>query len=270
MNETIIEKIITERIPCYFISPHLDDAVLSAGGLIAYLSQYTQVEGISVFTTASPRPYTFSVRQFLRQCGYEDADQLFTSRREEDREAYSLVNIVPRHLGYVDALWRKISTPGFFRRLFSHILPEFVHVYPTYRIHIVRGKISRHDEGLMHNLGEALKALIGEDKQCVVFCPIALRSHIDHIFIRDVCLKNFENVILWSDFPYNIRNAASAGEIEAIGNEVFKWDSQKDIKEKMIKAYTSQTKAIFPDGTIPLVQEVYYSPRKRISKTIKK
>jgi len=52
MNNEIINNIIREKIPCFFISPHLDDAALSAGGLIAYLSQHTHVEVIDVFTEA--------------------------------------------------------------------------------------------------------------------------------------------------------------------------------------------------------------------------
>lgn len=266
MDNQLIKKIVADKIHCYFVSPHLDDAVFSAGGLIAYLSRYTQVEIVTVFTRASPRPYTLSAKAFLNQCAYTDADVLFEDRRSEDVGALTLVGIKPQHLVYVDALWRKISAPGLLRRMLSNVLPESLHAYPTYRLHIIRGGISRHDTPLLHTLSEELKKIVDTDKEYVLFCPLALRSHIDHVFVRDVCLANFDNVIMWRDFPYNMENGLSAGEIGALGDEAFRWDAEKEVKKKMMESYTSQTRAMFPDGNIPLVPEVYYSLRKKSSR----
>lgn len=268
MNDRILQKIIADRIPCYFISPHLDDAVFSAGGLIAYLSRHTHVEVVTVFSNASSRPYTLSAETLLKQCGYKDADVLFDDRRNEDRKACALTGITPRHLGHADALWRKIPSPNIVRRMFSRILPEFLHAYPTYRMHIIRGEISRRDRSLMETLGKELVAIRAERKDAVIFCPLALRSHIDHKIVREVCLKNFERVLLWADFPYNVRTPASAKEIRALGAEAFRWETEKDVKKKMIESYASQTHTMFPDGNIPLVPEVFYSPRKEAAKKI--
>ena len=267
MGDThFLQKIITGKIPCYFISPHLDDAALSAGGLITHLSKHTQVEVISVFTAASTPPYTLSVLRFLYRCGYTDTNQLLIDRKEEDRKAYSRIGITPHHLGYIDASWRKITSPSKFRQLLSRILPEFLHLYPIHQLHIARGAISSHDTDLMRSLGEELRALIANEKQFVIFCPLALKSHIDHVIVRDVCLKNFENVILWKDFPYNMKNVLGSKDDNPLATEVFRFEEEPEMKLGMIKEYTSQTKMMFPDGNIPLVPEVYYSPRKETPK----
>ena len=262
MNDQMIQKIIANRIPCYFISPHLDDAVLSAGGLIAHLSKHTQVEVVTVFTNASPRPYTFSIKMLLNQCEYIDADELFTDCRREDREACALVGAKPHHLGHTDALWRKIPSPHILRRILSHVLPEFLYVYPTYRMHVIRGGISRYDKSLVETLGKELSAIVAERKDAIIFCPLALRSHIDHVLVRDVCLANFDNVFMWQDFPYNMKNGLGTKEISSLGKEAFRWDAEKDMKKKMIESYVSQIHAMFPDGNIPLVPEVYYTASK--------
>lgn len=270
MNDHAIQKIIADKIPCYFISPHLDDAVFSAGGLIAYLSRHTQVEIVTVFTSASPRPYTFSATQFLKQCAYADVDALFADRRNEDRSACAIIGITPVHLGHTDALWRKVSSPGILRRMLSRILPEFLHAYPTYRLHIIRGGVSRHDKPLSMVLGEELKKIVGTDKEHMLFCPLAVRSHIDHVLVRDVCLAVFakERVILWEDFPYNIANPIGEKDIAPFAARAFSFDRPEEREKKlnMIRAYKSQAQAMFPDGNIPLVPEVYYSPRKKSSR----
>jgi LmbE family N-acetylglucosaminyl deacetylase len=262
MNTELIKKIIAEEIPCYFISPHLDDAALSAGGLIAYLSQHTKVEVVTVFTEASSKPYTLSAKAFLKQCGGEGANALFEMRRAEDKKAYSVVGIKPQLLSHVDALFRKIASPNVLRRALSRILPEFLHVYPTYRWHIVSDSVSRHDSQLMSFLAAELTAIVAPAADYVVFCPLALRSHIDHILTRDVCLKTFGNVIMWQDFPYNIRSAAEKNEVASLGDELFRFEGESETKAAMLRAYKSQVRAMFPDGEIPSTPEVYYSPRR--------
>jgi LmbE family N-acetylglucosaminyl deacetylase len=264
MNNHIVQKIITAKISCYFVSPHLDDAMLSAGGLLAYLSSHTQVDVVTVFTHASARPYTLSAETFLKQCGYTDADTLFDDRRNEDTNACAIVGITPHHLGQVDALWRKIPSPNFLRKTLSRILPEFLHVYPTYRMHIIRGGVSRHDTSLSNVLGEELKKIIGAQKEYALFCPLALRSHVDHVLVRDVCLAHFDNVFMWQDFPYNTRNSMDVKKTDALGIEAFRWDTEKEKKKEMIASYTSQVQAMFPDGNIPLMPEVYYAPREKM------
>jgi LmbE family N-acetylglucosaminyl deacetylase len=196
----------------------------------------------------------------LKQCAHTDADVLFADRRGEDVNACALAGITPRHLGHVDALWRKVSAPGALRRVLPHFLPEFVHLYPTYRLHLIRGKVLPQDAALSHTLGEELKGIVGAQKEYVLFCPVALRSHIDHVIVRDVCLAHFNNVILWQDFPYNIEHRWSEKEAGVFGTEAFRWEREKEVKRQMMEAYTSQVRTMFPGGSIPLVPEVYYTP----------
>lgn len=270
MNDHAIQKIIADKIPCYFVSPHLDDAMFSAGGLIAYLSSRTRVEVITVFTNASPRPYTFSATQFLKQCAYADADTLFADRRNEDKNACAIIGVTSVHLGHTDALWRKVSSPGILRRMLSRILPEFLHAYPTYRLHIIRGGVSRHDKPLSMVLSEELKRIIGADKDYALFCPLAVRSHIDHVLVRDACLAVFakERVMLWKDFPYNIANPPGEKDIAPFAALAFSFDRPEEREKKlnMMRAYKSQVRAMFPGGNIPLASEVYYSPLKKSSR----
>lgn len=261
MNHSFVEKIIAEKIPCYFLSPHLDDAILSAGELIAHLSQHTQVEGITIVTSGSSKPYNLSAKQFLKQSGYKDARKLFEDRRSEDHRAYSIIGVTPQHLGYTDALWRKIERPNLLRRALSYIFPEFLYVYPTHRIHITRGKISPLDVRMTRTLGEELKKNINKEEKFYIFAPLAIKAHIDHVITRDVVLKSFpkENIVLWEDYPYNIAHPPTPEDFLPLAHEIFRFEGEREVKLRMIREYKSQVKAMFPDGNIPIKPEVYYA-----------
>lgn len=254
-----IDRIIEEKIPCIFVSPHLDDAILSAGDLISFLSKRTEVKVVNVFTEPSPRPYTLSAKAFLSQCGYKDADLLFNDRIREDREVFLRLNIDPVYLGFVDATWRKMTNMAFIRRILSNIIPELGHVYPVFRINISDGKVSSRDAELIRDLESKLKSIGESHPKSIVFCPLALRTHVDHTIVRDACLKVFQdNLILWSDFPYSLKNEVSLQNLDKMRLTSFEWSNDHDGKKKLIEGYESQFKGLFPDSKIKLSPEKYY------------
>lgn len=84
------------------LSPHLDDAMFSAAGLIQRLSPHVW----TVFAGVPPTPRT---TEWDRRCGYDDAQSLMRDRRAEDEAAFAGTGCVLRHL---DALERAYSTPA--------------------------------------------------------------------------------------------------------------------------------------------------------------
>lgn len=262
-KKDLIQKIIKEKIPCYFISPHLDDAALSAGGLMAHFKRSGVPVAVATVFTKGDSPTTLSAKKFLRLSGFPgNTALLFRARSREDINAFRTIGIKPAHLGFVDALWRKIPSPGLIRRTLGRLLPEFIHVYPMYRFLVASNKISRRDRPLKEEVKEKLSKLIAKKENFIVFCPLGLNAHVDHVLTREACLLAFGGrVILWSDFPYNIRNAPKADEIAEIGIAAFEWKENFSEKLKMIEEYKSQLKGLFPDGNIRLVPEIYYEKR---------
>ena len=262
MENNLIGKIIKEKTPCYFVSPHFDDAALSAGGLMAHLAKSGVPITVATIFTKSDEPATLSAKKFLRLSGFDgDAASLFRARTEEDMKAFSILGIKPVHLGFVDALWRKIPSPNLVQKILGGLLPEFVHVYPIYRLLVASNKISPRDRETKKEITSVLSGLAGTGNRFFVFCPLGLSSHVDHILTRDACLMAFgERVILWSDFPYNIRSAAKPKEIAKIGTFAFEWKENFSEKRKMIEAYRSQVSGLFPEGRIPEESEIYYTP----------
>jgi LmbE family N-acetylglucosaminyl deacetylase len=141
----------TSGARCVFLSPHLDDAVLSCGALMRTLAPRSEIHVVTVFTESTDGPHTRAARSFLRQCGHgstTDATALFAARRKEDRAVLDGMGVGHEHLGVPDALFRRRAVPralsGPAARL-ARVLPELDHRYPTFRFDIALGRVARGD-----------------------------------------------------------------------------------------------------------------------------
>ncbi len=80
------------------ISPHLDDAVLSCG---EFMSTYPGCTVMTVFAGA-PERYPVPQREWDRQSGFHDGDDVMQRRREEDRAALRSLDASPIHLDFIE------------------------------------------------------------------------------------------------------------------------------------------------------------------------
>lgn len=255
--KAILETIIQERIPCYFISPHLDDAALSCGGLINFLAGKTDMTVVSAFTAISSPPHTLSAKAFLRQCQSADAEKLFADRKSEDAKVLGAIGVKTEYWDFIDAQWRKKGQQNWLEKITGKILPEFSHIYPTYRWHVVVGKISRRDDDLKDSIKKYLAYIMNAQEKFFIFCPLGTGKHVDHLIVRNCCLEaSGDSLILWSDFPYNKNSRPDFPELGNYKEENFVYDREK--KAKLIEAYATQYKALFPGGKADLSDEIYY------------
>lgn len=256
--EELIDKIIDNKTRVYFISPHLDDAVLSCGELILELADKTDITVANVFTEASDGPLTLSVRAFLKQCDRDDSKKLFEERKSEDKEAFDSIGVKVKNLEFVDAQWRKKDKLNWFEKIFGRLIPELIHIYPVYRWHIINGKISKLDQAMMARIKLELLNLVGYDDNFIIFCPMAIGGNVDHLIVRECCLDIFKNnLLLWSDFPYNSKDKVDF-ELSADYREEFFISNHKSQKDKLLRMYKSQYQALVKDGMGELQNEKYY------------
>lgn len=251
--KNIFDHIVAKKIPCYFISPHLDDAVFSAGDLMAYLANYTTVEVVNVFTEVGEEPFTLSAKVYVKSCGFDNAKNLYTARRKEDAKVFKKLLVRRTNLGFVDALFRKKKQKNI-PHFLGMFIPELLHTYPTYRLHISKGKISQYDRGLMKELKKALSVI---PSNAYVFCPLGIGSHVDHVITRVACEKIFKKLILWSDYPYNIHGPETA---HAKARKYKKVHFSKKFSEKLklMKQYKTQYHAVFSSIKPEKADEVFY------------
>lgn len=239
---------------CLFVSPHLDDAVLSCGALMVALSGRCRVTVATVFTEAEQPPHTRAARSFLRQCGAQDARTLFAARRAEDTRVVSSLGFAHEHLGLPDALFRlRRGASGPWRAV-----PELVHRYPTFRFDIAKGRVGRADRHLADRIADATDTLATSTGAGVVFFPLGVGRHVDHLITRAAGEHLDGRVVYYADFPYSLTQGVEDRFVRRHALRRAEREVTTACKEQLIRGYTSQADALFPTGVIPRRPEEYY------------
>lgn len=254
-NTSLMKRIVSNKTPCYFISPHFDDAIYSAGGLIWYLkTKKVPISVINVFTKPSGLSSTFSIMKYLRSCNYRDAKKLFNDRTIEDKKVLYRIGVKVYNLNFIDALWR-IKKIGKLPKLISKIIPEMEAIYPIFSLSMKIGKVSKYDDLLKLKISKKLRNITPKNEDYFIFSPIATGKHMDHTIVSDVSTSEYNNIIYWEDYPYSLNENNKK-------KDYFIFKPDWKIKERLIKGYKSQFKAIFGKISIKKVSEKYYFKKK--------
>jgi LmbE family N-acetylglucosaminyl deacetylase len=88
------------------ISPHLDDAVLSAGQTLA------AHPGSVVVTVFAGVPDDGGLDDYDRACGFRSSREAMLHRRREDEEALALLGASPRHLDFTPSVGENVHGDG--------------------------------------------------------------------------------------------------------------------------------------------------------------
>jgi LmbE family N-acetylglucosaminyl deacetylase len=239
------------------LSPHLDDAVLSCGALLAAAGRRLPVTVLTFFTEAGPPPYTLSARRYLKLAGSTDAYDLYASRRAEDREVLEQMGVSWHHLGLPDGQFRRKRGPAAQDRGQRLSWPD--HIYPTYRLHLASGRISRKDAATLHRVTEAIAEAVSTEP-ALLLAPLGIGGHVDHRLVRTAAERSHSPVIYYSDFPYNLCGAVDGAFARRHALVKATWGHGLKEKAALIRGYRSQFPALFPDGHVPTVPEVYMMP----------
>ena len=257
---------IDSGIPMLVFSPHLDDAVLSCGGLILYARKRTQVTVVTLFTEGAPPPYTLSARRYLKLVGACRAEELFRERRAEDREVLEAMGVTCIHGKLTDALFRRKPSGGHTSR-WERLLPELGYVYPVYRIQITAGRMSPNDGPTLVAARDIVEKFAFPGPS-LLLAPLGVGGHIDHVLTRTAAERSGARTIYYSDFPYNVRRLPHSQRhrpdvtfIQDNNLAEARWSGLLDAKAELIRAYRTQESMIFPDGHIPAVPERFFIPR---------
>lgn len=219
-----LSRLINSNGRLFFISPHFDDVILSCGGLLYEAAQMKpgRITIINIFTKGKTGYKTTYNQQFMRNCGFADAELLFKARQKEENNVAELLKIHSLSLGLVDAAWRK------------------------------------NDKVVDNQLLRAIKK-INIGKNDIIFTPLSVGGHRDHLLSRAVVKLFPRNTIAYySDFPYNLRHPVPVEFIKESKLVPISWARGLANKEKLISLYKSQLRSLFPKGLIPVLREVYY------------
>lgn len=133
-------------------------------------------------------------------------------------------------------------------------IPEVIHMYPTYRFHITRGVIAEDDNRIVRKLRKFCMTL---PENAVLFCPKGIGDHVDHILVREACLRSQRQVVLWADFPYSKRGHVHR-ETDT-GWQQWHFPVQTKEKKKLMQGYQSQYPVMFGSTLKTLPREHFFS-----------
>jgi LmbE family N-acetylglucosaminyl deacetylase len=171
---------------CVYLSPHLDDAVLSCGGAIWQQVQAGErVLVVTVFAGA-PAPDTplspFAEELHARWGRVADAAAV---RQEEDGAALALLGAKAAHWPYPDCIYRQ--TPA------GH--------FPYASEEALWGEVHPAEHDLVAELAARLAAL-PQRRDGTVYGPLGVGHHVDHRIVRQAAEASGHPLTCYEDFPY--------------------------------------------------------------------
>jgi len=166
-----------------YLSPHLDDAVLSAGGLIYEQTKSGLPVEIWTFMCGYPPEGEYSSFAQLQhtQWGFSSAQEGIRIRREEDQSAAARVGASVLHFDFLDCIYRRGANGDW--------LYYDISVPPQ-----------EDDTHIPSQIAEAVSTRLLLDD--VLVCPLSVGSHVDHVLMRQAAELLGGPLLYGADIPY--------------------------------------------------------------------
>ena len=177
-----------------YLSPHLDDAILSCGGLIFEQVRMGKQVEIWTITAGIPDPNNLSefAQTLHKRWGVET--EATSTRLVEDMRACKLVGAIPKHLNWLDCIYRfKNNGEALIKaddELFS-VSPE---------------------KSLINKIGRYLADHIPVDAQ--IISPIGIGEHIDHRLTCNALQASGLDSLHYADYPYATYDFKNSPQLE--------------------------------------------------------
>jgi len=229
------------------VSPHMDDAVLSAGGRIFDLTASGhEVVVMTMFAGSAFPPYSPLARSLHELWGL--AHDPVSARRLEDARALAGLRAEPWHADFLDAIYRRDLSGWQFAEEAALTAPH-------------------EDADLRAKLYQAVHEALAT-RPDLVLTAAAVGMHVDHVVVRDAvvgaCRDSGIPVRLWQDLPYaawapRVPPDIGLGAAERVSMSSAAWRA----KCAAVACYASQLPVLWPgqaDFRVPLAAHAAFGP----------
>ncbi len=232
-------------IDILYLSPHLDDVVLSCGGTLH--RQSLQRKRVVILTVCAGEPPAGELSAFAQSLhvrweasAQQSAANMVALRKEEDTQASALLKAEAIYLDLQDCIYRRDRNAS---AAWMYESDEAIF-----------GDLHSGDAGHIQDIASRLEELeMGSQTQIVV--PLAVGQHVDHQLIRlaaeQWAAQNDGKLQYYEDFPY----AEREGRLNEVLQPADNWEPKLQVLDEAdlaarvaaITLYTSQLSTFWPD-----------------------
>lgn len=166
-----------------YISPHLDDATLSAGGFLYDQIQVGNTVEIWTIVCGFPPPgdLTPFAEVLHQQWGFGTAEETVKMRRKEDLEAAKLIGVKSVHFDVPDCIYRRGPNGE----------PLYLEIF-----------VEPHEaeKNLLNQIVETISTRLNPEDR--VICQLGVGGHVDHLLVRQAVEKLNRPLLYSADIPY--------------------------------------------------------------------
>lgn len=196
-----------------YLSPHLDDVVLSCGGRIHQQSRAGR--RILVITVFAGIPERYGITAFTREleARWGGTDDAIAVRRREDMAALDVLAATGQHLDWPDCVYRGAPVGD------GWAPSSDTAYYPTEES--IFGEIHPEEENWHQQLVAALVPHLTTSPSAEWYAPLAVGHHVDHLLVRRAAIAlqtRGIDMAYYEDYPY-------AGDQGAIARAQSPWET---------------------------------------------
>ncbi len=193
-----------------YLSPHLDDAVLSCGGAIHRRAAAGEtVLVLTIFSGEARSDRGLSPFALYQHAQWGHLPRPMAQRRAEDLAALLRLRAEAQHLGYLDAVYRADAAG---RWLYTDLETLMGQVHPADPL--LQDGVS--------GLANLLNGLMPRGDNTVVYAPLGVGGHVDHRIVHLAArqlLARGHRLAFYEDYPYAERDGALEAALAAAGAE---------------------------------------------------
>ncbi len=231
-----------------YVSPHLDDAVFSSGGLM--FEQTRAGISVEIWTVMCGVPKDARLTDFAkalhRQWGTSSSQETIRIRRAENEQAASILEVKTVYLDFLDSMYRR-GTDGDALYTNSFVRPH------------------RAESDLPATIMNIMSQQIRSDD--ILVCPLALGGHVDHVIVRRAVEMLKRPQFYAADIPYLLNKPHALRQKTGRMNESVHKISETGLKSWIdaANAYKSQIATEFhtPERMQKMIS-AYWAERKGI------
>jgi len=229
MLEKIFKRIFKSKMRWIYISPHFDDAVLSCGGLIWEQTHSGIPVEIWTVNAGDPPPGPVSDLITRNHADWQTGtpQETVVLRRSEDKNAARRVGATARHLGMVDALYRRTKTGTLL-----YTVDIFDPIHPR-------------EAGIVNKAARQIAENLTQYDTLV--CPLAIGGHVDHVIVRKAVEMLGRPLWYYADIPYLLNHQDQlAPTVAGMSQKTFFISPQGlEAWQESIAAHASQISSLF-------------------------